>query len=362
MNMKRRNDLAKWLVGVAITTVTVLVLAKLFTRKAIHGAQPGAAIVENIEYQFPPALPGRVVTHAFVIRNQWDGVLRFTKFQPTCICTRGELGKTVLYPGQATRLRLSVNPSPYQVGQELGAILRGQINGRLVAWCYSLSVRAAYPLHIPRNAIPLRLGVVDMGQQPIALRPLAISRRILPMQWNHLTCRSDDRGSQAKLRRVGEGHWFLYVSYKPVKFLGQIVSHIIFTFWNNDTAQNYQMSLPVEVDARGPLCLSTYAVLLGPVRSGAQTTSRISILPANAAEKLPIKVLGVIYSNPRGFSDRVTGTPERPVVTTFYTAGKSSGDATGQMTISVGYAGRNYALRVAYLAVVPQSKIGADEK
>lgn len=362
MNANSWNYLAKWLVGVAMVTATVLLLAKMLTRKMISGASPKTEIVENIKYQFPPALPGRMVTHAFLIRNHWNGVLRFTKFQPTCICTRGALGKTVLYPGQATHLWLSINLSPYQVAQELGAILRGQINKRPVALCYILNVRAAYPLHIPRKAIPVKLGVVDMGQQPAVLPPLAISRGILPMRWNHLTCRSDDRGLQAKLRRVGKSRWLLYVSYKPIKFLGHVVSHVVFTFWNNDKARSYQMFLPAKVDVRGPLYLSTYAVLLGPVRSGAQTTSRISILPANAAEKLPIKVLGIKYSNPHGFSDRVTGTPERPVVTTFYTAGRHSGDVTGQMTISVGYAGRDYAFRVAYLAIVSQSKIGANEK
>ena len=66
-------------------------------------------------------------------------------------------------------------------------------------------------------------------------------------------------------------------------------------------------------------CVS--AILFEVVRSGKTMKYQIPIVPADAVKKLPIKPLGIKYSKPKGFSDRATGLPDRPVVRIFYTAG-----------------------------------------
>jgi hypothetical protein len=270
------------------------------------------------------------------------------------MCTQGHLVKSLLDPGESTRLLINISLGPYQEQKELGAILQGQDGRTRVDFHYVFSVRASYPLEFSNHSEYINLGTVGVGEAPVTYPPITITRGALPMKWDRVTCRTDDPGLRATLVPHGGNRWLLSLAYRQQKYLGHVVSHVIFTFWRGGTPLKFQMTRPVEIHVRGPIYLSPPALLIGPVPRGNTVESKLRILAVNPVAKLPISVLGIKYSNPREFSARIGGSPERPVVTVGYTAAKSFGDDTGHITISTRYADRDYSFRVGYLAFVPQ--------
>ena len=392
MSGSQRTFLSRSLLGtlglasmvLAVAAIRLGVIAVTGGRSAVHSGNP-KPIVREAAYVFPPALPGSFVQRTFFIRNSWSRTLRLDSLEPSCVCTKGFLTRNKLMPGESARLTLVILLDQYSSGDRLGAILRGTVGGRRIRFVYILRVRAAYPLDFSSSqGIPyagttkidgstIRLighgapdyfdfGDMYLGERTRSLPPVAVTRGVLPMAWTRVTCSTDDPGLRAQLQPAGKDRWLLYLSYKPNKYLGDVASHVIFTFLERGKPLKYRMYKTAKVNIRGPIYLSEPTLLIGSVKQGESLRSRISILHTNPAAKGPIKILGITYSNPTEFSAEISGTAARPVVETTYTAKKAYGDDMGHITISTGYKGKNYAFRVAYLAFVPESSKRTDSQ
>jgi len=343
------------MVAVIFFGVTVALVAGLSRIISAGASRSAAPIIRQISYRFAPALPGKLVGHVFVLKNIWTRTLRCTRLEPSCVCTQGFLKNAILAPGQTTNLVLTILLGQHERKKVLGATLFGTVGGRRVEFRYIFSVTAAYPLDFSPQARVLEFGKIPLDAPRVVMAPVLVTRGALPMKWDRVTCSTDDPELRAMLTSDGANRWLLHLAYHPQKFLGHIVSHIIFTFWKDKKPLKYRMSKAVAVQISGPLYLSQPALLIGSVPRGKTVGARIAVLPADAAD-LPIKVLGVKYSNPSEFTSEIGGSPEQPVIRLAYTARKSFGDDTGDILITTRYAGHDYAFRVEYLAFVPQQK------
>ncbi len=373
----------QWLFGTAALAAVGCAMTALYfgvtAATGGHGEGPPSdpkTIVREAAYVFPPALPGSFVQHTFIVRNDWGHRLKLSSLEPSCVCTKGYLTRTTVRPGGLTRLALVILLDQYSSGDKLGAILRGTVGRRPIRFVYIVRVRAAFPLAFANSTgVPyagtakddgrrIRLvgrgspncfnfGRMRLGERARQLPAVLVRRSLLPLKWDRVTCSTDDPGMHATLTPAGRSRWDLHLTYKPDKFIGRVVSHVIFNFWENGELLKYRMYKAVQIAVRGPIYLSVPDILIGSVRRGKTVASKIAIFPENTSAKLPIRVLGVRYSNPMEFSATVGGTAENPVIRLVYTALKSFGEDTGHITISVQFSGRKYAFRVPYLSYVP---------
>ncbi len=310
-------------------------------------------LVRRINFHFPPSLPNRSVGHTFLVRDVWGHTLHLTRLEPTCVCTRCTLDRSTVAPGGAARLTFVILPSGYAQRKTLGATLMGQVAGRPVQFTYVFFISTTYPINFPAQSGTLSFGRMPLGAPPKTLPPLELTRGKLAMAWTRVTCSTDDPGLHASLRPTGAGRWRLEASYQPKRYLGEVVSHIVFTFWNHGIPLKYHMYRAIRVRVQGPVVISQPALLIGTVRPAATHETQLVLLPRNPASKAPIRLLHIAATSPSEFSFKPGGTAVRRDVEVGFTAKKTPGDDSGLIKILVRYRGRNYAFRVPYLAFVP---------
>jgi len=94
------------------TVVIILVLGAVgaYGCSSASSKTPGTIEVSPREWDFGPIPPDSPVRHNFTVRNVGQGVLRILGVTTSCGCTKAEVEKDTLRPGEQTILRVIYDP------------------------------------------------------------------------------------------------------------------------------------------------------------------------------------------------------------------------------------------------------------
>jgi len=325
-----------------------------------------APIVKDIEFQFPPALPGTVLTHAFVIKNDFNQPLHLDRLAVSCACTQGKVAQTILPPGGQTTLTLSTRLLDFEMTNSVRAGLFGHVGTQPVEIRYVLIRESSYPLSFSDKSDYFDIGTLDFGGAaktfPDTSDGITVSRGDLPMDWDNITVQTDDPDLSAVLTPAGPQTWNLKLSYQPRDDIGLVNPHLVFTLYKQGRPLAYQQTKGVNVDVVGPLYATPSSILIGAVQPDTVTTVLVTInriAAQGGAGAGPLKIMRITCSDSKAVSASWTMQNGNPVVTICYRAINAAGKQdSGQISVVV-QGDKKYTLRLSYMAMIMPPQVGA---
>jgi len=114
---KVRKDMKKWLFGMALLVVPLLITAqeqKDSTQQVKQNGKAGRLEISDKNWDFGFIPRGAKVTHNFLVKNIGNDTLKITNVRKTCGCTTAPIHRDVLLPGDTTTLEVTFNSGSYQ--------------------------------------------------------------------------------------------------------------------------------------------------------------------------------------------------------------------------------------------------------
>jgi hypothetical protein len=233
----------------------------------------------------------------------------------------------------------------FETQQEARVDLHGELPDRHVTMHFVVRGTAAFPLSFADHDHYSDFGTFKAGENKVGHQLQTVSRGSLPLQWDKITCRSDDPGLTIKFNPLDGNHWQLDMSYGPKDFLGDVTSYVVFTFWNNGRRLDYEQRYPIKATVVGPYYVAPQSVLFGAMRQGEQASQTIYV---RSRDNKPVSIDKVIIQNDQSVRAVIVG---RDHLVATYFADKVPGEHRGEMIVAI--AGEPpYSVRIPYLASV----------
>lgn len=179
--------------------------AKAKPQPAAMGPWP-KAVVEETEYNFGTMVVGSEKEHSFIIRNEGAADLELLEGQPTCKCTRFELSKSVVKPGEEAELTMRwIGKAKDAAFQHGGPVFTNDPQNREIGLRVVGVVDAAVEL-VPEESWNVAMGDGTAGG---SMEGLVFSKVHEDFQITSLTCDSPfvevtmTRLSKEEIRQIG---------------------------------------------------------------------------------------------------------------------------------------------------------------
>lgn len=249
-------------------------------------AGPKAVVVEPAHLELGEVEPGQLQKFEWTLRNDGDAVLSIESLEPTCYCTTGKADTWSIPPGQATKVRVTIDPSDW-----VGEILKGveietnDADNKHVMLDAKMKVRpgiAVVPPELDFGAVtaagapPRTVDVKAAKERPFKVTTLTSDVTFVTVQQEPL--QTDDRAGVKLAVKVGAG--------APAgPFAGMIVME-------TDDAARPRIEIPVRGMGPGGLAADPARILFESAAAG----SELGVIKLTGAKG--VKVTGAKSSSP----------------------------------------------------------------
>jgi hypothetical protein len=267
--------------------VTVLVILCSIVMSAVAGNRVLQAlfyrsdappIEESIPlYVSPPQMPETIASHTFEIKDHWNSSMQLTNLSTSCRCTTATLDRSTLQPGEFAHLTMSMELFDYETRQQASATLHGDLAGRPLVIHFTLRGESAYPLEFSGHSTYQDFGIFQISEARAVHRSVEFKRGILPIQWDKVTCASDDPALTADLVEKEKDDWLLNMLYSPRDYLGSVTSHVTFSFWNHGHRLDCRQEYAAKAQVVGPYYATPPSILFGAVQPGGAASQKVRI-------------------------------------------------------------------------------------
>jgi hypothetical protein len=336
---------------VAIYLGFILLMSGLMIQIIRHRQSRRAEVME-MTHDLGVVFPGVVLTHSFNIRNEFDEDLRILSAESSCRCTTAVPSKRLLRPSEVTTISLTYEPKD-MVGPLRAETVVAARAGR-ASKLYRLVLRATSKevIGFPDYSYTLPLGVFALDDNP-KRASFTINRGSHPLRWDALRCQSEDADITASAAPIGDGKWRVEIQLHGQEWLGSLLRHVDFLFYDHGRRTDYILRKPVVARITGPVTATPHTLYLGPMSGGRTLEKVITVQSVDRDAKDAVEVVAAEASDP-GFAACTVGQERNRVKILFRTANKS-GRLSGHIIVTVKLDETTYRIRIEYLAIVSES-------
>jgi len=286
------------------------------------------------------------------IVNPSKEVLEITDVNHTCGCIESELGTSTIPAHGSTTLKMVIKAGRKPGRSVMRTVVSAQTKGTRKEYRYFFLISA-----LPKRVIQIAdkgykaimLGHFQLQNLPVR-KVLSITRGDYPMEWDELQCRSSNDNIDTKLERVGLESWNLKLELRNTGAIGDVRSHLIFSFLNKGKLQPYHLVRPVQAYIVGPIFTSPKSLLLGTIRPGEKVKGRVSLHAREHADH-QIEILSVDTAYPNRLQPNVSTEKSGEEVSLVFSAPYKKGIYEGRVIITAKL-DEVYQVYVSYLGYI----------